>query len=82
MIKELFKKKTREERVLQRTQSVFLELISDTEFEFSDIEIVHIINNVKRKLMGHLNQKQIEFKNKSIKYTEKSLEINLAIELI
>ena len=82
MIKQLFKRKTREERVLQRTQSVFLELISDTEFEFSDIETVHIINNVKRKLMGHLNKKQIEFKNKSIKYTEKSLEINLAIELI
>ena len=82
MIKQLFKRKTHEERVLQRTQSVFLELISDTEFEFSDIETVHIINNVKRKLMDHLNQKQIEFKNKSIKYTEKSLEINFAIELI
>ncbi len=46
----VFKKKTREEHIHKRTESVFAELIGDAEFEFTDLETVQIINNVRRRL--------------------------------
>lgn len=82
MIKEIFKKKTREERVLQRTQSVFMELISDCEFEFTDLENVQIMNNVKLRLTEHLNNKRSEYLTNSMNCNQVAIEIKLAIDFI
>jgi len=46
----LFKKKTREQQLEKRVESVFVELISNVEFEFTDLEIVMIANSVRNKL--------------------------------
>jgi len=41
------RKKTREEQIEKRTESVLAELLSNAEFEFTDLERVQIANNVR-----------------------------------
>ena len=53
-----FKKKTREEKILKRAESVYVELTSNIECEFTDLETVQIINEVRRMLESSLNQKK------------------------
>lgn len=82
MLKSIFKKKTREEQVIKRTESVFAELTSESEFEFTDLETVQIINNVRRKLSEHLKNKRAENLEHSVNYNQKAIEINCALEFI
>ena len=76
------KKKTREEQVQSRTESVFAELISEAEFEFTELETVQIINNVRRRLSEHLEAKKDSFYEQSTIATQKAKEILGAIEYL
>ena len=77
-----FKKKTREEQVQSRTESVFAELIGNVEYEFTDLETVQIINNVRRKLSEHLEAKKDSFYEQSTINQQKAKEISGAIEYL
>lgn len=76
------KKKTREEQVQSRTESVFAELISEAEFEFTELETVQIINNVRRRLSEHLEAKKDLFNEQSTISQQKAKEILGAIEYL
>jgi 3-hydroxyisobutyrate dehydrogenase-like beta-hydroxyacid dehydrogenase len=76
------KKKTREEQVQSRTESVFAELISEAEFEFTELETVQIINNVRRRLSEHLEAKKDSFYEQSTISQQKAKEISGAIEYL
>jgi hypothetical protein len=77
-----FKKKTREEQMEKRTESVFAELLGNVEFEFTDLETVQIINNVRRRLSERLNEKKSEFMEHSVIYTQKASEVLNALKYI
>lgn len=83
---DIFKKKPREERidqeVIKRTESTFAELTSSIEFEFTELEIVLIANNLRRKLSDHLKNKRDSNIELSVNHKQKASEINSALELI
>lgn len=54
----LFRKKTRQEKVEKRIEDVFEQLTSTVECEFTELETVQIINDVRRKLNIHLNARK------------------------
>jgi len=78
----LFQKKTREEHIQKRVESVFAELVSDSEFEFTDLEIVMIANCVRNKLSEHLEAKKGYFMEQSVISNQKAIEIKNSIELL
>lgn len=53
-----WKKKTREEQVQKRVESVFAELTSDIDFEFTELETVQILNEVRVLLVQSLENKR------------------------
>ena len=78
----LFRKKTREEQIESRTESVFTELLSITEFEFTELETIQIINNVKRKLSEHFNAKKDDLIEQSTNSNQRAKEIKNALEFL
>lgn len=78
----LFKKKTREEQVLEKTEKVFALLTNDSEFEFTDLEIVQIMNNTRRRLSGHLQEKKDDALEQSVSFNQKASEIENALKYI
>ena len=78
----IFKKKTREEQIEKRTESVFAGLIGTAEFEFTELEIVLIANNLRRKLSDHLKNKRDSNIELSVNHNQKAIEINNALELV
>lgn len=78
----IFKKKTREEQIEKRTESTFAELTSSIEFEFTELEIVLIANNLRRKLSDHLKNKRDSNIELSVNHNQKAIEINNALELV
>lgn len=76
------RKKTREEQVEKRTESVFAELIGNVEFEFTDLETVQVLNNVRRKLSEHLKEKRAGFVEESVNASQKSEELKRVINYI
>lgn len=53
-----WKKKTKEQQIQKRVESVFSELTSDIEFEFTELETVQILNEVRRMLAENLENKR------------------------
>lgn len=53
-----WKKKTREQQLQKRVESVFAELTSDIEFEFTELETVQILNEVRVLLVQSLENKR------------------------
>ena len=53
-----WKKKTREEQLQKRVESVFAELTSDIDFEFTELETVQILNEVRVLLAQNLENKR------------------------
>lgn len=54
-----FKAKTKEEQLQQRVEQVYEQLTSEIECEFTELETVQILNEVRRKLAESLeNRKQ------------------------
>ena len=77
-----FKKKTREEHIQKRTESVFLSLISDVEFEFTELETVQILNNIRRRLSEHLGEKQSEYMEHSVNSSQKAKELENVLNYV
>lgn len=78
----IFKKKTREEQVLDKTEKVFALLINDAEFEFTDLETVQIMNNTRRRLSEHLQKKKADSIEQSVSFNQKAIEIKNALDYI
>lgn len=69
------KKKTKEQEMQHRVDDVFMKLISDADFTFSELEVVQILNGVKERLTLHLCDKIADNKLKSIDHEQKANEI-------
>lgn len=69
------KKKTREEKIKHRIDDVFLRMISDADFTFTELELVHIYNGIGEKLKHNLTEKASDNKSKSIEHQQKANEI-------
>jgi hypothetical protein len=74
-MKWLPRKKTREEQVKFRTENVFAVLVGSAEFEFTDLETVQILNNVRRKLVENLEAKKGTSMEQSVIHSQKASEI-------
>ena len=78
----LFQKKTREEHIQKRTESVLAELLGTAEFEFTELETVQIINNTRRRLHEYLEAKKSDLIDQSLIKQQKAKEIDQALEYI
>ena len=77
-----FKKKTREQQIDCRTENVFTVLLENIDFEFTELETIQVLNNVRRKLSEHLsNKKAILMEQSSVNF-QKVKEINNAVEYL
>lgn len=76
----IIKKKTREEQIELRTSNVFTELMSDVEIEFTELETIQILNNVRRKLSEHLDNKKAGLMEQSVVSSQRAKEIGNALE--
>jgi len=73
-----FKKATREEKIQKRVESVFAELTSSIECEFTELETVMIINEVRSKLAQRLENKKQDCVNSIVASNGKLKEIKIA----
>lgn len=78
----LFPKKTREQHIETRTENVFTELLSNTTFEFTELETIQVLNNVRRKLLEHLNAKKDELIEQSSNSHQRAKEIKNALDFL
>lgn len=81
-IQNIFKRKTREQQVEKRTASVLSELLRISEFEFTDLERVQVLNNVRRELAGHLRMKQATYLEMAVNNSQLANETKGALEYI
>lgn len=73
-----FRKATKEEKIQKRVQSVFTELTSSIEYEFTELETVMILNDVRVKLVQSLENKKQDCLNSIIGSNAKLKEIKIA----
>ncbi len=79
---KLFKKKTEEEKINHRVDELFLKLICDNDFKFTELEQVQIVNKLVEKTRFYLEEKASENKSKSIEHEQKANEIINAKSLL
>ena len=72
------KQKTREEKIAKRVENVFTELTSTIECEFTELETVMILNEVREKLASRLDDKKQDCVNSIIANNGKLKEIKIA----
>lgn len=75
------RKKTKEEQIDKRVGDVMQVLTNSNDFEFTDLETVLILNNVRRKFHEHLENKKSECYSKSVDFQKKAKEIENALSL-
>lgn len=73
-----FRKATKEEKIQKRVESVFTELTSSIECEFTELETVMILNEVRSKLVQSLENKKQDCLNSIIGSNAKLKEIKIA----
>ena len=78
----LFRKLTREEKILKRSESVYAELTGESELEFTDLETVQIINNVRRRLSENLEYKKDSFMEDSVVSQQNAKEISNCLDYL
>lgn len=78
----LFKKKTREELINKRVENVLIELTSDIECSFTELEQVQILNEVRRRFAEKLEVQKSECLSKSTDLQVKAKEISNAIDYL
>ena len=78
----LFKKKTREELINKRVENVLIELTSDIECSFTELEQVQILNEVRRRFAEKLEVEKSECLSKSTDLQVKAKEISNAIDYL
>ena len=77
-----FKKKTIEEQIEYRSEYVFTQLTSTVDFEFTELETIQILNNVRRKLVDNLTNKKSDYMEKSVANSQKVKEIDNAMQYL
>lgn len=77
-----FKKKTRAEKVQKRVDTVYAELTSTIECEFTELETVQILNDVRRLLNHGLNQRKEDCMSIITANNQKIKEINEAMQYL
>ncbi len=78
----IFKKKTREQQVYEKTEKVFVMLTNDAEFEFTDLETVQVLNNVRRKLNESLMEKKALLQEQAVSCGQKANEVENVLRYI
>ena len=78
----LFRKKTREELINKRVENVLIELTSDIECSFTELEQVQILNEVRRRFVEKLEVQKSECLSKSTDLQVKAKEISNAIDYL
>lgn len=78
----IFKKKTREEQVMDKTEKVFALLVNDAEFDFTDLETVQVLNNVRRKLNESLMEKKALLQEQAVSCGQKANEVENVLRYI
>lgn len=73
-----FKKATRDEKIQKRVQTVYVELTSKIECEFTGLETVMIINEVRSMLAKSLEIQMQDCLNTTIGQNGKLKEIQIA----
>lgn len=77
-----FKKKTPEEKQERRAKELLTLLLSDTDYSFTDLETVQIINDVRRLYAQHLQNKRSENLSKSTEHSQKAKELENVMQFI
>lgn len=77
-----FKKKTKEELMQKRALNVLSELTSDIETSFTELELVQILNDVRRKFAEYLENSKSDNISKSVEFQQKAKEIQNALEYL
>lgn len=78
----MFKKKTKEQQIEFRVNEVFLHLTKDSDFTFTELETVQILNSVRRMAVYYLEAKQGNCMEQSVHFQQRAAEIKSALELI
>ena len=74
-----FKKKTKVEKMAFRVNAVLSQLTSESDFSFTDLETVQILNEVKRKYIEKLKQDREYFIDQSIQMQQKADELKTGL---
>jgi hypothetical protein len=77
-----FKQKTREQKIEKRVEYVFEQLTSTVECEFTELETVQILNEVRRKLAESLEKRKQKCISNITENSQKIKEIKLAAEYL
>lgn len=77
-----FRKKTREEMIDCRVDSVFILLTSRVEFQFTELETVQVLNKVRTKLKENLSNKRADAKEQSQLNLKRIVEIDNVLTYI
>ena len=77
----MFRKKTKDQKIQFRIEEVFLHLTKSSDFTFTELETVQILNSVKRKAYEYLSEKKADCLDEVTKQTQKANEIKAALEL-
>lgn len=77
-----FKTKTREQKIEKRVEDVFEQLTSTIECEFTELETVQILNEVRRKLAESLENRKQKCISNITENSQKIKEIKLAAEYL
>lgn len=81
MILNIFKKKSREEIVAGHTK-LLLQTIVNSDDNLSELEMVQALNNTRRALSDFLKQRKNESIDQSVFFSQKSSEIQNALDYI
>ena len=77
-----FKQKTREQKIEKSVEYVFEQLTSTVECEFTELETVQILNEVRRKLAESLEKRKQKCISNITENSQKIKEIKLAAEYL
>lgn len=72
---KFLRKKTREQLILEKSESVFFNLMYDSNYTFSNIEKVEILNNVRLRLSYDMNCQKRNLMMESVTNNQKAKEI-------
>lgn len=76
------KEKTREQKIAKRVEDVYTELTSTIECEFTELETVLILNEVRAKLAESLENRKQNCVNTIISQNAKMKEIKIASDYL
>lgn len=82
LINRLVKKKSRSEQMDHRTGLILGLLTSTNDFTFSELEMVQILNDTRRRFCQDLKNKKSECLSKSLEMQQKAEELQSVIDFV